>query len=84
MTPSTVYYDPSKYTLGTEVRVVSPTALETFRLEWKFHNKLQPEQMQYAGRIAKVAKSYMYHGGDVLYELDGLPGIWHEQCVEAV
>jgi hypothetical protein len=22
-----------------------------------------------------------YHGGDVLYTLDGIPGLWHEQCL---
>jgi hypothetical protein len=22
-----------------------------------------------------------YHGGDVLYELEGIPGIWHEACL---
>jgi hypothetical protein len=25
-----------------------------------------------------------YHGGDVLYHLDGAPGIWHEVCLHAV
>jgi hypothetical protein len=23
-----------------------------------------------------------YHGGDVLYTLTGVRGIWHEQCLE--
>ena len=22
-----------------------------------------------------------YHGGDVLYELEGVPGVWHEVCL---
>ena len=84
MTPSTTYYDPAKFPQGVEVRVVALAALEEFRREWKLHNKLQLEQMSYAGRTTRVAKSMMYHGGYVLYELEGLPGIWHEQCVEAV
>jgi hypothetical protein len=77
-------YDPAKYVQGAEVRVVSRAALETFLRDWKLHNKLQPEQLSYAGRAAKVARSMMYHGGYPLYELEGLPGVWHEQCLEAV
>jgi hypothetical protein len=23
-----------------------------------------------------------HHGGDELYKLKGVPGIWHEQCLE--
>src|SRR6185369_775311 len=44
----------------------------------------RPEQLQYAGHTARVVRSMMYHGGDILYELDGIPGIWHEACVEAI
>jgi hypothetical protein len=22
-----------------------------------------------------------YHGGDVLYVLEGIPGVWHESCL---
>ena len=22
-----------------------------------------------------------YHGGDALYELEGVPGVWHEVCL---
>ena len=25
-----------------------------------------------------------YHGGDELYKLKGLPGVWHEQCLKEV
>ena len=78
------YYDPAKYRDGTEVRIGARPTLETFLREWKLHHPLQPEQLEYAGRVAKVARSMMYHGGDVLYELSGIPGIWHERCLEAV
>jgi hypothetical protein len=77
-------YDPAKYPKGALVRVVSTRDLEAFLRTWKFHHPLRLEQLQYGGQTAQVVRSMMYHGGDVLYELDGIPGIWHEPCVEAV
>ena len=78
------YYDPAKYREGAVVRVASRPTLEAFFKNWKLHHPLQRAQLEYAGQPAKVLKSYMGHGGDILYELEGIPGIWHEQCVEAV
>jgi hypothetical protein len=82
-TPSS-YYDPAKYREGMLVRVAATSALEAFGTTWKLHHPLEPAQLAYAGRTARVLKSGMYHGGDILYELEGIPGIWHEQCLEAV
>jgi len=48
-----------------------------------FDYELQPYQLNYANHIAEVKSFGFYHGGDVLYELKGVPGIWHEQCLEA-
>lgn len=47
-----------------------------------YHNKLTDEQMPFAGCVPRVAKVGYYHGGDPLYELEGLPGVWHEVCLE--
>ena len=30
-----------------------------------------------------TAKGF-YHGGDELYKLKGMPGVWHEQCLKEV
>lgn len=68
---------------GSKVRVISKTALEAFVRDWKYHHKLQPEQMSYAGVIATVKKVSFYHGGDQLYVLEDVPGIWNEPCLEA-
>jgi hypothetical protein len=84
MPTSRASYDPAKCRDGAVVRIASRSALEAFLKNWKLHHPLQPAQLDYADRSAKVAKSGMYHGGDVLYELEGIPGIWHEQCLEAV
>jgi len=56
-------------------------ALETFVREWRWHIKLQPEQLDYAGRAARVKSMSFYHGGDELYTLEDVPGVWHEQCL---
>jgi len=39
--------------------------------------------MAFAGSEAKVLTVGFYHGGDVLYTLKGVPGIWHELCLMA-
>jgi hypothetical protein len=67
---------------GSKVRVISRAALEAFAREWKYHHKLRPEQMEYAGARATVKEVSFYHGGDQLYVLENVPGIWHESCLE--
>ena len=75
-------YDPAKYPEGSTVRIANRAALEEFLRTWQWHHKLQPNQVEHAGKLAKVAKSFMYHGGDVIYVLEHVPGVWHEQCLE--
>ncbi|HEY0156276.1 MAG TPA: hypothetical protein VGF28_03200 [Thermoanaerobaculia bacterium] len=71
----------AEYPEGSTVRVVSREALETFLRDWRWHNQLQPAQLEYAGRVATVKSVGFHHGGDELYTLDGVPGIWHEECL---
>ena len=68
---------------GSKVRVISRAALEAFAQNWKYHHELGSEQLEYAGATAIVKKVSFYHGGDVLYVLENVPGIWHEPCLEA-
>jgi hypothetical protein len=70
-----------EYPVGKTVRIVDKEQLESFFREWKYHHPLQPLQLQYAGRVARVANVMFYHGGDELYELVDVPGIWHEECL---
>lgn len=81
-TPKDIY--KSAFVQGTRVRVAERAFLERFMNEWKYHHKLQPEQLAYAGTVAVVEKVSFYHGGDVLYNLKDIPGTWHEQCLLAV
>jgi len=69
------------YAVGTQVRIADLPALEQFRTSWRFHHPLGIEQLAFAGKSAIVLDVGYYHGGDVLYQLIGAPGIWHEQCL---
>jgi hypothetical protein len=71
------------YPAGTEVRVVPREKLEDFRRTWRYHHALEDGQLPYAGGMARVASVGFYHGGDVLYTLENIPGIWHEVCLES-
>jgi hypothetical protein len=72
----------AKFPDGTKVRIAPRVLLDVFLRDWKYHHKLDPGQLSYAGSIAEVQSSSFYHGGDVLYILKDIPGIWHEQCLE--
>jgi hypothetical protein len=72
------------FPVGSSVRIADSQRLEEFRRTWKYHHKLDPEQLKHAGEIGEIEKVGFYHGGDVLYKLRGLPGIWHEQCLDPV
>jgi hypothetical protein len=69
------------FPVGSKVRVVGRAKLEEFLQQWHYHHKLEPEQLKNADCVADVEKVEFYHGGDVLYTLRGVPGIWHEQCL---
>ena len=73
-------YEP-EFDVGTQVRVLPREGLEKFRRDWAFHNPLQPEQLEYGGAQAEVAEIGFYHGGEPLYRLRDVPGVWHEQCL---
>jgi len=72
-----------KFPVGSEVRIGDEDFLAGFLRSWKFHHPLDPGQIFFAGKAAKVEKVGFFHGGDVLYNLCGVPGIWHEECLRA-
>ena len=76
-------YDVS-YPEGTRVRVADMATLEEFQKTWKYHHPLSPNQLIYADKVSRIKSVGYYHGGDVLYELDVIPGIWHEQLLRPV
>lgn len=67
----------------SRVRIANAEKLEDFQRRWKYHHPLQSDQIPYADRTAIVTNVMFYHGGDELYELADVPGIWHEECLTA-
>jgi hypothetical protein len=72
-----------EFPIGSRVLIADRQFLENFLRTWKYHNKLQPEQLDFSSQVATVEEAGVYHGGDELYKLSGIPGLWHEQCVTA-
>ena len=76
-------YCPS-FRVGSEVRIKDSAVLQEFLQNWAYHNPLSANQLAHAGKAARIAKVGFYHGGDSLYELEGIPGVWHEVCLKGV
>jgi hypothetical protein len=74
----------AEFEVGTEVRIADRAFLEEFLEAGQYHNELEPEQLESAGRTAKVLNVSFFHGGDEIYTLEGIPGVWHEECLSAV
>ena len=71
----------AEFSEGSKVQIASEATLNQFFTDWKYHHPLQVEQLPFAGEIAIISKVGFYHGGDELYELVGIPGIWHGTCL---
>jgi hypothetical protein len=72
-----------EYGKSTKVKIRDRDQMLDFMATWKYHDKLQTEQLEFAGVVATVKSVGYYHGGDVLYWLEGVPGAWHEVCLSA-
>jgi len=73
----------AEFEVGSQVRIADRSFLESFLEEGQYHNELEPAQLEFAGRVASVARVEFFHGGDEIYTLDGIPGVWHEECLSA-
>jgi len=83
MTQARAIYS-EQFPKGSKVRVRDRAFLESFQQGWKLHDPLAAEQLDFAARDSEIASVGFYHGGDVLYTLVGIPGVWHEVCLEKV
>ena len=73
----------AEFEVGSEVNIADRAFLEAFLEAGQYHNELEPEQLAYAGKIAKVKAVDFFTGGDEIYTLQGIPGVWHEECLSA-
>ena len=74
----------AQFPVGSRVRIARLEHLEEFMRTWRYHHPLATNQLRFAGQVVTVRELAYYHGGDVLYELDGAPGTWHEACLSGV
>jgi len=73
----------AEFEVGSEVRVADRAFLVGFLEAGQYHNELEPEQIEFAGAVSKVQRVDFFHGGDEIYTLEGIPGVWHEECLSA-
>ena len=73
----------AEFEVGAEVRVADRDFLEQVLEAGQYHNELEPEQLAFAGAVARVKSVEFFHGGDEIYTLEGIPGVWHEECLSA-
>jgi hypothetical protein len=81
MTMKTSSYGNPRFPEGSKARVADRAILEGFMATWRYHHKLRPEQLEYADRVATVLDVGWYHGGDPVYKLENIPGLWLDQCL---
>jgi hypothetical protein len=68
---------------GTKVRIAPLERLQAFQRDWGFHHPLEDDQVRFAGLPDTVKTVAFYHGGDVIYTLERVRGIWHEQLLDS-
>lgn len=71
----------AEFEIGSEVRIADRAFLDSFLEAGQYHNELEPEQLEYAGHVARVKAVTFFYGGDEIYTLEGIPGVWHEECL---
>jgi hypothetical protein len=69
---------------GATVRIADRSELGSSGRCGAYHHPLDVDQLRFAGTLATVQDVGIYHGGDQLYQLSGVPGIWHLQCLKSV
>jgi hypothetical protein len=71
-----------RYPVGSPVKIAPLEELEEFMRTYKYHHALVPEQLRYAGMLTVVRSVGYYHGGDVIYTLEGTERFaWLEPCL---
>jgi hypothetical protein len=70
------------FPVDSRVRIRGVDELRRFQIEWKAHPPLEDDRLRFAGELTTVVTVGYYLGGDALYTLDRVPGIWHERCLE--
>jgi hypothetical protein len=70
-----------KFPRGSRIQIADRPFLEEFMTTWKYHHKLEPGQLAFAGKVTTVEDVSFYHGGDPIYKLQDAVGLWLEPCL---
>jgi hypothetical protein len=71
----------AEFPVGTTVKIADRKFLESFLEAGQYHHDLEEEQIEFAGRKTTVTHVEFFTGGDEIYTLEGIPGVWHEECL---
>jgi hypothetical protein len=71
----------AEFPVGTTVKIADRKFLENFLEAGQYHHDLEEEQIEFAGRKTTVTNVEFFTGGDEIYTLEGIPGVWHEECL---
>src|SRR5215472_16999061 len=72
----------AKFPLGSSVRIKSTGQLEAFRRNGKLRFPPSENQVAHGGESDAVRRITSSVRGDVLYELEMAPGLWHEELLQ--
>jgi hypothetical protein len=72
----------AKFPLSSFVRIKSTGELEAFRLNGKLRFPPSEKQVAHGGESDAVRRITSSVRGDVLYELEMAPGLWHEELLQ--
>lgn len=71
----------AEFPKGSWVRVAERAKLDRFANKWYYHHPLEKKQFEFAGTAARVAEVRYYNRATEIYELENVPGVWHEVCL---
>ena len=74
----------AKFPLMSSVRIESSGQLEAFSRNGTLRYPPSGKQIQYGGQADSIRRIAFSISGDVLYELEKAPGMWHEQLLEGL
>ena len=77
--------DKPLFPVGSRVRIAGVNSLRDFmRPQYKYHHPVTESHLAHADEVHEVVEVADYHGGDLLYSLNGLNQLlWLERCLRA-
>ena len=71
----------AEFEVGSEVRIADRAFSRVFSKPGSTTTSSSPSSSNTPAASAKVKDVTFFHGGDEIYTLEGIPGVWHEECL---